>query len=126
MQVRIPFLMTHVPELASLPEPRRQEVLARCVSDPSMRALAKRHMMLMRLGWAVLPIALIAYLLLSLTGADPRIIGVVLVGGMVAAVGVIVALLLYHRRSSRQLRVLVQAAVATEGSPADAVDRAGG
>jgi hypothetical protein len=116
MQVRMPFLKTHVPELASLPEPRRQEVLARCVSDPSMQALAKRHMTLMRLGWAVLPVVLIAYLVLLRTAADARIIGVVLIGGMVTAIAVMVgSVLVYHRRWSRQLRTLVQAAVATEG-----------
>ena len=116
MQIRIPFLKTHVPELALLPEPQRQEVLARCVNDPSMQTLAKRYMTLMRLGWAVLPVALVAYLVLSRTGIDPRIISVVLIGGMVTAVVVMVgSVLLYHRRSSRQLRMLVQAAVATEG-----------
>ena len=116
MQVRIPFLKTQVPELASLAEPRRQEVLARCVSDPSMQALAKRHMTLMRLGWAVLPVALVAYLMVWRTGIEPHIISVVLIGAMVTAVVVMVgSVLLYHRRSSRQLRMLVQAAVAAEG-----------
>ena len=115
MQAHFPFLKTHLPELASLPEPRRREVLARCLDDPSMQALAKRQMTLMRLGWAVLPIALITYLVLSRTGVDARIIGAVLVGGMVVAVAVMVSsVLLYHRRSSRQLRVLIRAAVGTE------------
>ena len=73
-------------------------------------------MTLVRLGWAVLPVALIAYLILSRTGIDPRLIGFVLVGGIVTSVAVMVGLLLlYHRRSSRQLRVLVQAAVTAEG-----------
>jgi hypothetical protein len=77
-----------------------------------MHALAKRHMTLMRLGWAVLPVALIACLVLSRTGADPRLLGVVLVGGMVTAVVVMAgSVLLYRRRSSRQLRALIQAAV---------------
>lgn len=116
MQIRIPFSKTHLPELASLSAERRQEVFARCLNDPSMQALAKRHMMLMRLGWAVLPVALIASMALSHTSVDPRIIGVVLVGGMLLAVVVMVgSVLRYHRQSSRQLRTLVQEAVSTEG-----------
>ena len=116
MRVRIPFLKTHVPELASLPEPQRQEVLARCVNDPSMHALAKRHMTLMRLGRAVLPVALIAYLVLSRTGIDPKTVFWFLACAMVTAVVVMVgSVLIYHRRSSRQLRALVQAAFRTEG-----------
>src|SRR4051794_28424512 len=54
MQARIPFLKMHVPELESLPKPQRQEVLAQCAEDPSMRALAKQHMILTRMGQAIL------------------------------------------------------------------------
>src|SRR3954471_10875583 len=114
MQVRIPFLKTHVPELESIPEPRRKEVIARCANDPSMQALAKRQLRLARLGLAVLPVALIAYLVVSRTRADPRVGTVILIGGMITSVVVMVgAVLLYHRRASHQLRVLVQAAIGT-------------
>ena len=116
MQVRIPFLKTHLPELASLPEPLRQEIIARCAKDPSMQTLAKRQVLLMRVGWGVLPLALIAYLVLSRTNVDPRIISVILVGGMVMSVALMVgSVLLYHRRASRRLRILVQATIETEG-----------
>lgn len=114
MQIRIPFLKTRVPELASLTEPRRREVLAQCLNDPSMQVLAKRHMVFMRLGGAVLPLALIAYVFLSQTGIEPKIVFWFLVCAMVTAVVVMVSsLLIYHHRSSRQLRRLVQAAVRT-------------
>ena len=117
MQVHtIPFLKIYLPELASLPETRRQEVLARCVNDPSMQALAKRHIKLVRLGLLMLPVALIAFLVLSRTEVEARIISVVVIGAMLTPLVVMVgSLLLYHRRSSRQLRVLVQAAVGTAG-----------
>jgi hypothetical protein len=112
MHLRLPFLKTPLPELASLPEPRRQELLARCLDDLSMQALAGRHMRFMRLGWAILPLALVTYLILWRTGADSRILIGVLVGGIVSAMLVMVgSVLLYHRRSSRQLRALVQAEV---------------
>ena len=115
MQVRIPFLKMHMPELESLPEPRRQEVLARCAADPSMQALAKRHAILVRIGPAILVIGLIAYLVLSRTEVDPRIITVVQVGAMIISVAWIAgSVLLYHRRSSRQLRLLVRAALGKE------------
>src|SRR4051812_15719085 len=112
MHLRLPFLKTHLPELESLPEPRRQDLLARCLDDLSMQALARRHMRFMRLGWAILPLALVTYLILWRTGAEARILIGVLVGGIVSAMLVMVgSVLLYHRRSSRQLRVLVQAEV---------------
>jgi len=116
MQVRIPFTKTHLPELEALPEQRWREVLARCADDPSLKALAKRHILLMRLGWAVLPLGLIVYFVLSRTSVDPRILGAVLVGAMVTSIGVIVgSVFFYHRRASRQLRLLIQAAVGTSG-----------
>ena len=56
----------------------------------------------------------VGYLVLS--SVDPRIISVVLVGGMLTAiVGMVGSLLSYHRRASRRLRLLIQAAVGTEG-----------
>ena len=99
MQVRLPILMTHIPELAALPEPRRQEVLDRCANDPSMQVLRKRCTMLVRLGWAVLPVGLIAYLVLTRTAINPKIIFWFLVVAMVTSVTVMVgSLLLYCRR----------------------------
>jgi hypothetical protein len=81
-----------------------------------MHAFARRQILFMRLGGAVLPVALIAYLVLSRTSVDPRIISVILVGGMLVAVTMMVgSVLLYHRRASRQLRILLQAAIETEG-----------
>ena len=124
MQVCIPFLKTHLPELASLPEPQRREILARCADHPSMHALAKRHMTLMRVGWAILPIGVIIYFVLSRGNVDPWIVTFTLVGTMAAAVAWMVgSLLRYHRRSSRQLRSLIQAAVEVEDTLTDAEDR---
>jgi 1,4-dihydroxy-2-naphthoate octaprenyltransferase len=103
MQVRIPFLKISVPELESLPMSRQEEILA----HPSMSQLAKRHMMLMRLGWAFLPIGLVAFLVLSHTDIDPRIISYIFLGSMAASVTWMVgAVILYHFRSSRQLHSL--------------------
>jgi hypothetical protein len=116
MRVRIPFLKMHVPELESLPEPQRREVLARCAEAPSMRALVKQHTILTRVGQAILAIGLIAYFILSRTGIDWRIIVSVQVGAMVISVACIAgSVLLYHRRASRQLRLLVRATLGREG-----------
>ena len=81
-----------------------------------MRALRKRCTTLARLGWAVLPIGLIVYLVLTRTAVDLKVIFWFLAGAMATSVTVMVgSLLLYHRRSSHQLRLLVQAAVASAG-----------
>jgi hypothetical protein len=116
MPVHIPFLKMRVPELESLAKPQRQEILARCAEDPSMRALVKQHMILTRVGQAILAIGLIAYFILSRTGIDWRIIVFVQVGAMVLSVACIAgSVLLYHHRTSRQLRLLVRATLGREG-----------
>ncbi|HEY7116973.1 MAG TPA: hypothetical protein VH475_10325, partial [Tepidisphaeraceae bacterium] len=101
------------PELTPLPQARRQEILARCADDPTMRSIARRHVMLMRAGWAILPVGLIASLVLWRAGADPRVmIGVLVAAPCTAIAWIAGSVLRYHCRSSAQLRSLVRAAVA--------------
>ena len=111
MIVRVPFLRTDLPELRAIPEPQRQKLFARCADDPSMRALARRHLWMMRAGWLLLLAGLLVSLLLHWRGVDPSITIPILLGAMTAAViWTVVTLVLHHRRSVRQPRSLLAGA----------------
>ena len=116
MQIRIPSLTTRLPELERMPGAQRKAILARCLDDPTMRALAKRQLLIARIGWAILPAGIVAYLILSSIRVYGRIICLILVTAMVSAIAIMVAsVFLHHRWSSRRLRALVQAATEENG-----------
>ena len=111
MVVHIPFLKADLPELQAIPEPQRREVVARCNDDPLMRAIARRHMWMMRAGWFLLLAGLLASLVLRGRGVRPELTITILLGAMGAAViWTVVTLVVHHRRSVRQLRALLAGA----------------
>jgi hypothetical protein len=106
---RIPFLKTRTPEFVAMPAAARAEFLARCNDDPSMKALARWHMNLMRIGWGFLGAAVGAYFVFGGAQAGFGFAGVVLASTIVIAIlWVPLSIVLYHRRATRQLRRLLQ------------------